>query len=305
MNNRQVAEGRVITSRGYSIFDETIADMFWPDVEAAAKAGAILLFPVGMIEQHGPHMVTGVDVYISYLEAKLVKQKLTEIGIQSLIIPPFYWGVAEVFSSFPGTFKVRVETMVNVLVDTFDSVRKNGFKRLFIINEDANPGHLKAIIEALGRGWSEVGLEVYLLDPGKYAPRGGATGEEHFVIKYAPLLPPGGRPVFFDKLATTHPGAFETSMMLSDFPELTRPDVLKSLLPTDIPREVLYEVLFQGGDNARALIDQGYFGDPQPDAEILQNYEYIKECVVNGMVEGIVNKMQSLALIKPKYGTRK
>ena len=37
---------------GYSIFDETIVDMAWPDIEKAAKEGAVVLLPIGVIEEH-------------------------------------------------------------------------------------------------------------------------------------------------------------------------------------------------------------------------------------------------------------
>ncbi|KUO70269.1 MAG: hypothetical protein APF77_04340 [Clostridia bacterium BRH_c25] len=46
---------------GYSIFDETMVDMAWPQIEEAVKEGAIALFPTGVIEAHGPHMGLGVD----------------------------------------------------------------------------------------------------------------------------------------------------------------------------------------------------------------------------------------------------
>jgi len=55
----------------YSIFDETMVDMPWPDVEKAIEQGAISLLPTGVIEEHGPHMSLGVDTYCSYLLCKL------------------------------------------------------------------------------------------------------------------------------------------------------------------------------------------------------------------------------------------
>ena len=43
-----------LTRGGYSIFDETMADMTWPEVEAAARAGAVALWGLGVIEErHG------------------------------------------------------------------------------------------------------------------------------------------------------------------------------------------------------------------------------------------------------------
>jgi creatinine amidohydrolase len=50
----------------YSIFHETMVGMPWPDVEKSIKNGAIVLLPTGVIEEHGPHMSLGVDIYELY-----------------------------------------------------------------------------------------------------------------------------------------------------------------------------------------------------------------------------------------------
>jgi len=53
-----------VTSGGYSIFPETMVDMTWPEVEKAAKEGAIVLMTTAVIEEHGPHMTCGIDTYL-------------------------------------------------------------------------------------------------------------------------------------------------------------------------------------------------------------------------------------------------
>ena len=56
---------------GYSLFDETMVDMAWPEIEKAAQEGAIVLLPTGVIEEHGPHMGLAVDIYLAYILCKL------------------------------------------------------------------------------------------------------------------------------------------------------------------------------------------------------------------------------------------
>ena len=72
------AKGPEITTQGYSIFHETMVDLSWPQVEKAAKDGAIILFPATVIEEHGPAMSLGVDTYMSYLRCKLVRRELVK-----------------------------------------------------------------------------------------------------------------------------------------------------------------------------------------------------------------------------------
>ena len=41
-----------LTRGGYSIFHETMADMTWLEVERAARNGAVVLWGLGVIEEH-------------------------------------------------------------------------------------------------------------------------------------------------------------------------------------------------------------------------------------------------------------
>jgi hypothetical protein len=84
------SKGPEITTKGYSIFDGTMVDMTYPEIEKAAQEKAIVLFPTGVIEEHGPHLPLGVDTYEAYIKAKLLKAELEKKGIRALIAPPFY-----------------------------------------------------------------------------------------------------------------------------------------------------------------------------------------------------------------------
>jgi hypothetical protein len=57
---------------GYSIFDGTMVDMSMPAVEQAAKDHAAILWPMGVIEEHGPALPLGTDIYQSYARMKRV-----------------------------------------------------------------------------------------------------------------------------------------------------------------------------------------------------------------------------------------
>ncbi len=47
----------------YSIFQGTMADMTYQQVEEASKQRLPVLFPIAVIEEHGPHMCLGTDTY--------------------------------------------------------------------------------------------------------------------------------------------------------------------------------------------------------------------------------------------------
>jgi creatinine amidohydrolase len=296
------SEGPAITTKGYSIFDGTMADMQWPDIETAAKAGAILLFPTGVIEQHGPALATGLDTYTAYIQAKLIKERLAAKGIQALIVPPFYWGINTVSGGFPGSFTVRHETMVNMLVDIFASVKKDGFKQLYLINHHGDVAHNKAIYDAVKRGWAEVGLQVYWTDAGRFSARSGATEKDYFMVIYKQKATPGDPELRRSKYFGTHADESETAIYQHYFPALVKEDILKTLQPTDLTPDVFVNVWFQGFNVARALTPLGYFGDPVPKDPNL--WKFYTEYTAAGAAEAIEKRVKTVSEIKPKYGTR-
>src|SRR5512140_2553851 len=67
-----IVQDGATSAGGYSIFHETMVDMTYPEIEAAAKRHAILLWPMGVIEEHGPQLPLGTDIYDAYAMMKQV-----------------------------------------------------------------------------------------------------------------------------------------------------------------------------------------------------------------------------------------
>ena len=103
----------------YSIFENTMVDMSWSEIENAKDSGAIVLISVGVIEEHGPHMSCGTDLYMAHLGNYLLKKELEKKGVKTLIAPPVYWGIADIGKEFPGNFTVSEHTFSYLLNDIF------------------------------------------------------------------------------------------------------------------------------------------------------------------------------------------
>lgn len=101
----------------YSIFHETMADMTYRQIEQAAEDDVLVLFPIAVIEEHGPHLCLGTDIYLSYSICKNIKHELEKKNISSIIVPPFYWGINHLTSGFTGSFNTKESTMKNALLD--------------------------------------------------------------------------------------------------------------------------------------------------------------------------------------------
>lgn len=263
-------------SSGQDIFADTLAEMTWFEIERAAKDGAVLLWAFGVIEQHGPHLPTGTDVYLPQARLRDVKRVLAERGIQALIVPPYYWGVNVVSGAFPASYRVRPELMKELMADVFASFETDGFKRVFCFSGHGDALHNRTIHEGIGLGRERTQLDIsFVVDDALAARLGLGPGDPRLTLQEnetppafkfmqitssspsSPELPDGAPPRYID----VHAGCWETSMMMCSCPALVREGERAGLKSTDYGPDDLAEWR-KGFEHARRKTPLGYFGDP-------------------------------------------
>ena len=240
---------------GYSIFSETMADMTYQQIEKAAERKIPVLFPIAVIEEHGPHLCLGTDTYIIYNLCKKIRKGLLEKGVDSLIVPPYYWGINIATNGFAGSFSVKPETMVLVLCDLLRCLKSWGFENIFLFNFHGDLKHNLAIVETAKKAYEEFDGGVYFVAPDLFLKRAGFSGEEPYLI--AQPAKPEPPPEYFD----LHAGGSETSLMLKDFPELVDADLAGNLKSSFTTLDGL-KIWRQGGEKAREITPFGYCGNP-------------------------------------------
>lgn len=232
-----------------------MADMTWPEIETAAKNNAIVLMPLGVIEEHGPHIACGADIYLSYLQCKLVKQELTKRGVAAIIAPPFYWGINTSTRNFPGSFDMRPETMKALLTDILSNLKQWGFQKVLYINSHGEGEHNKVILESAKESRRNTGIQALILLDSWMSRRFGLSGQEEHVLTFDFTPPPNAPKV---DVPDFHAGTSETSEMMAFFPELVNIKIAKMLKPPKVQGGG-YE---NWGQDARKVTPMGYTGDP-------------------------------------------
>jgi len=105
-----------------------IEDLNWMDVEEYLKNEDRLIMILGATEQHG---------FLSLLTDIRIPLALADAASQTngvLIAPPLNFGCSPYFLAYPGTFSLRISTLISAVEDLVRSAYQNGFHRILILN---------------------------------------------------------------------------------------------------------------------------------------------------------------------------
>lgn len=105
-----------------------VEDLNWMDVEAYLKKDDRLIFIIGATEQHG---------YLSLVSDVRIPQALADAAAQQtgvLVAPPMNFGSSPYFLDYPGTFSLRISTLLDAVEDLVRSAYSQGFRRILFLN---------------------------------------------------------------------------------------------------------------------------------------------------------------------------
>jgi len=175
-----------------------LAEMTWQEVEAAVEDTRTMLLPVGSTEQHGHHMPLGVDVYMPEAISERVAARTG-----CLLAPPIWYGVSPHHTFKPGTFTVESETFQQYVRDVCVSAGEWGVENVLLVNGHylVQDPELEVVVRELTTEHGLRAFHVPLVSVFEDVARDVRTSELSF-----------------------HASEFETSLMLSLFPDLVDMD---------------------------------------------------------------------------------
>jgi creatinine amidohydrolase len=238
-----------------SVLSQTIAEDTYTGVERSAARGAIALWALGAIEEHGPHLPLSTDVEVPSAQLRGVRARLAGAGIQSVIVPPYYWGVNRVTGDFAGSIDIRPEVMIELMLDVFRSLHRAGFREVYCITGHFDAAHGTAIAQAVRRANDEGIVRARFVVPAFLGERLGlARDDPRFILATWPRSEPR-------EFADLHAGEAETSAMLHIAPDRVDRQLTQTLKPTNLSPTQVTEWR-RGGASARAITPDGYLGAP-------------------------------------------
>lgn len=167
-------------------------------LRSLAGENALVLLPVGSIEQHGPHLPAGVDALLAEEAASRVAD---QIGLSTSVVvaPTVWWGLAEHHMRFGGTMTLSLSTYHLLLRDICRSIMRAGFGRIAIVN--GHGGNISALNAIVNELTAELPVDIA-------------------VTTYLTAAVAAVAEILEEQSSVMHACEAETSMMLAAYPSL-------------------------------------------------------------------------------------
>lgn len=270
-------------------FENTMVHMNWKEIKEAGRKKMPVLFPLGVIEEHGPHLPLGSDILWSNYICKEVKRTLARQKKEVLIAPPYYYGVNHCTGAFPGSFSLKPETFMQVLYEIFGNLHDFGFEEVYCFNYHGDPVHIRSILNAIRKANDEMGMKIKYVMEVMDLEMNGLQGNEDFLHVFAPEY----RPEWFEGgdaseqgLLDIHAGAFETGVLYYMYPELADINMARSLNSYSLSCEKMDKWL-KGKDSTVEVVPLGYAGNPKGYEAVSNIAQQLIESQVNAVCENM------------------
>ncbi|HEY4252980.1 MAG TPA: creatininase family protein [Roseomonas sp.] len=128
------------------------------ELNARAAAGALVIIPIASLEQHGPHLATGVDILCATEVAARTAAIIAAAGEPVVVTPCIWTGLAEHHMDFGGTVTLDYDAFFAVIRGVVRSAARGGFKRVMLLN--GHGGNAEAVAVAASELSIELGIAV-------------------------------------------------------------------------------------------------------------------------------------------------
>jgi len=110
-------------------------EMSWPEVKEVLNKPNAVILPIGSTEQHGAHLPVNFDSSCGTYIAEHAAQKVVdEHKISVLVAPTIDYAEVSLHKMFPGTIRVKADTLIRVIVDIVGSFLDQGFNNIIALS---------------------------------------------------------------------------------------------------------------------------------------------------------------------------
>ncbi len=224
---------------------------------ARQKADGLVIWPVGITEEHGPHLPLATD---SIQGEWTVNETARTTG--ALVAPPLRYGLAQSTRNFPGTISISFDTLRTLATEILREFLRQELDRVVVLSGHAGSAHMMALRLAGQRVMTD-----WKADP---APDKGREPRIMVLSDWDLIYGDGDLPEI--PAGDGHAGAMETSRIM-----VIRPDLLKGTAKAEFPPHHNYRIV----TDPERWFPSGVMGDPS--AASLELGEKLNTVVVEGL----------------------
>lgn len=201
-----------------------LIDMFYDQIEDAAKRKVPFVIPIGTIEYHAHHASCGTDtMVITGCLRELEREK------EIVVCPPVWYGVASyaVCGPKPGHIHIDEDSYTNYIYCILKSMIYGGIKNIYLIpHHQTEQAGLKPMTIACHKAAQKIIMEYMENTRGKgwwgsdsYADYYKILGGDDDPFSYIKVIPLIGAEAQVKCGGFDHAGKWETSLMMGTWPE--------------------------------------------------------------------------------------
>ena len=114
----------------------------------------LLIMGIGTIEEHGSHLPTGTDVFITQRFMDDLRARLDADGtVPFLTLPAIWTGYsARLMQAWPGTIRMETRTVMDMMRQIMGSLCEMGFDKMLVLN---GHGHHTELLRVVAREVSD------------------------------------------------------------------------------------------------------------------------------------------------------
>lgn len=219
-----------------------LAKLTWPEARERFDDRLVAIQPIGATEPHGPHLPLDVDVTIALAQSRRAAERLGELGVRALILPPVAYGLTRYTEGFEGRISLRPGTLWALLEDVVESLEEQGVRRVVFSNAHLEPEHVQVLRGVASDKPALTADEAQVVFPDNTRRRWAGTLGDEF------------------ESGDCHAGRYESSIVLAADPDAVRTEAMAALAPVEIG---LIEQMRAGKTSFLAAgADAAYCGDP-------------------------------------------
>ena len=218
-----------------------LAELRLPDIDSITS-GAIVVQPIGAVEQHGPHLPFNTDLVIAQRTATEVVDRHGD-DLDLWLLPPIAYSKSNEHAWAAGTVWMSARTMWSLLDDLGRSVSRLPSSKLVFLN--GHGGNSSLLNVACRELRIDHGLESFLMHPMVPPDQGGPSSDS-------------------EQGMGVHGGFIETSLMLHLEPELVDTSAFARNVPEMLAhnRHVGFGGAVTFGWTSDDFGADGHIGDP-------------------------------------------